>query len=60
MNFNVSGGTPPYQFQLNGVGAISSTGNYQAGSSAGTGTIQVMDSAGLTGTATVNVVAPHQ
>ena len=54
--FQVTGGTPPYQFQDNGVGAIDNSGNYQAGAIVGQAQIQVSDTTGSTAYATVTVV----
>jgi hypothetical protein len=56
LSFQVTGGTPPYQFQVSGVGMIDPNGNYQAGSTPGQAQVQVVDTNNNTGTATVSVV----
>jgi hypothetical protein len=56
LSFQVSGGTPPYQFQVNGVGSIDNSGNFQAGSSTGQAQIEVSDANGNQGSATVSVI----
>jgi hypothetical protein len=56
MTFQVYGGTPPYQYQSNGVGTIDSSGNYQSGTGTGQSQIIVTDANGATGSANVSVV----
>jgi hypothetical protein len=56
MAFQVSGGTPPYQFQSTGAGTIDSSGNFQASSTAGQAQIIVSDANGNQGSASVSVV----
>ena len=56
LSFQVSGGTPPYQFQLSGVGSLNSAGYYLAGNTTGQAQIQVTDASSNMTTATVSVV----
>ncbi len=56
MTFQAEGGTPPYQYQLNGPGSISSNGYYTAGTYTGVTQIQVTDANYNTAIANVSVV----
>jgi hypothetical protein len=57
LSFQISGGTPPYQFSDSGVGSVSSSGYYEAGASTGQAQVYVTDANGNTGSATISVVS---
>jgi hypothetical protein len=55
---SVSGGQSPYTYSMtSGSGSVNSSGLYTAGSSAGTATVQVVDSLGSVSTATIIVTS---
>lgn len=56
MSFQATGGAPPYTYQVNGVGTIDGSGNYQAGPSPGQAEIQVTDANAESAYAMVSVV----
>ncbi|MCR9142698.1 MAG: VCBS repeat-containing protein [bacterium] len=56
VTFTVAGGTPPYSFRVSrGGGTITISGVFTAGPVLGANTVTVVDSTGLTGSASVNV-----